>query len=89
MVKPEQQLRKLNPLSNPITHSITDHSSPHSEVVLEAAPESPSVIKEDGALSPEEIVDAFLKCYSDFVGTDLKDKTVWKSETFHRTLESD
>ena len=86
MVKPEQQLRKLNPPSDPLAYSIPDHSLPHSEVV----PELTSVIKQDdGALSPEEIVNAFLECYSNFIGTNLEDKTVWKSETFNRTLESD
>ena len=85
MVKPEQQLRKLNLPLNPIACSIPDHSPLHSEVVSE----STSVIKEDGASAPKEIVDAFLECYSDFIGMDLEDKTVWKSETFNRTLESD
>ena len=85
MVKPEQQLRKLNLPSNPIAYSIPDHSPPH-EVVLELT----SVIKaDDGVLSPEEIANAFLECYSDFIGTNLEDKTVWKSETFNRTFESD
>ena len=86
MVKPEQQLRKLNPSSNSIAYSIPDHSPLHSEV----APKSTSVIREDaGTSSPEEIIDAFLECYSDFIGTDLEDKTVWKSETFNRTLKSE
>ena len=89
MVKPEQQLRKLNPPSNPIAYSIPDHSPLHSEVVSEVEPESVPDIKEDRALSPEEIANAFLECYSDFIGTDLENKTVWKSETFNRTLKTD
>ena len=84
MVKPErQELRKSNLPSNSIAHNIPDYSPQHPEV----EPELTSAIKEDRA--SKEIVDAFLECYSNFVGTDLNDKTVWKSETFNRTLESD
>jgi hypothetical protein len=89
MVKPESQARQFShrdhfadrklpkdPETN--ANSIPDiqnsfNSQNSTAIEYQATPDIPN---------SEEVEDAFLKCYSDFIGTKLTEKTTWKSENF-------
>jgi hypothetical protein len=67
----------------------SDSFNSHSPVAVEPPSESVvELIAQASAINqqptPEEIENAFLKCYSEFLGTELNQKTTWKSETFNQ-----
>jgi hypothetical protein len=91
MVKPESQTRQSNTRSHSSNRRLTPDTEAHTngtfsslestviEPVVEAVVEHQSTQKTP---SPEEIENAFLNYYSNFVGSDLDEKTTWKSENF-------
>lgn len=92
MVKPESQTRQLNPL-NHRSHSSERRLTPETE----AHANEPLNSNEPTAIahplnpklpSPEEIENAFLNLYSNFVGANLNEKTTWKSENFSQNQEN-
>jgi hypothetical protein len=93
MVKPESQARFSNARSHPSERRLISdtEAQANSNVTVQD-----SVVDEykptQKQPTPEDIENDFLKCYSNFLGSDLNEKTTWKSENFsqsHANLKPD
>jgi hypothetical protein len=93
MVKPESQARSSNARSHPSERRLISdtEAQANSNLIVQD-----SVVAEykpaQKQPTPEDIENDFLKCYSNFLGSDLNEKTTWKSENFsqnHVNLKPD
>ncbi len=83
MVKPESQARQLNYRSHSSERRLTPETEAHANGNIRSL--ESAVVEHQPTQkppSPEDIENAFLNCYSNFVGSDLNEKTTWKSENF-------
>ncbi len=87
MVKPESQARQSNYRSYSSERRLTPDTEAHANGALSSLESSlePTIVEHQPNKkqpTPEEIENAFLNCYSNFMGSDLNEKTTWKSENF-------
>ncbi len=86
MVKPELQARQFNHQNHSADRSLSKETEANANGIsdvkdsqISAAVEYTSVPKSSNT---EDIESDFLTCYSNFLGTELTEKTTWKSENF-------
>lgn len=88
MVKPESQVRLSNYRSHSSERRLTPDAEAHTNGTLSSL--NPAVVEHQPipkTPSLEDIEDAFLNCYSNFLGSDINEKTTWKSENFSQSQE--
>jgi hypothetical protein len=84
MVKPESQAQQLNHRTHSADRRLSEETEANGISDVKdsqsfVAVEYKSVPK---CSNPEDLESDFLKCYSNFLGTELTEKTTWKSENF-------
>jgi hypothetical protein len=82
MVKPESQARSSNTRSHPAERRLIPDTEAQASNLSAQDPAVVEYKPTPKPPNPEDIENDFLKCYSNFVGSDLNEKTNWKSENF-------